>query len=50
MKKMYNQPVTEVMNLKTASLMQELSVSPGKVTNPASPPAAGMPRRGEMIP
>ena len=48
-KKMYNQPMTEVQDLKTASLMQGLSVSPGKAENPGSPPPAGMPRRGVGI-
>ena len=48
-KKMYNQPMTEVQDLKTASLMQGLSVSPGKADDPLSPPPAGMPRRGVGI-
>jgi len=47
--KMYKQPTTEVMNLKTASLMDGLSVSPGTPGDPASPPPAGMPRRGTPI-
>ena len=47
--KMYKQPQTEVMNLKTASLMQGVSVSPGTPTDPNNPPAPGMPRRGDII-
>ena len=49
-KNMYNQPTTEVINLKTASLMDGLVVSPGKVTDPASPPGVGAPGRGDLIP
>ena len=47
---MYNQPVTEVIDLKTASLMQGISVSPGKPGDPASPPTPKAPRRGALIP
>jgi hypothetical protein len=49
-KNMYNQPITEVIDLKTASLMQGMSVSPGTPTDPASPPTPGAPGRGEIIP
>lgn len=47
--KMYKQPQTEVMNLKTASLMQGVSVSPGTPDDPTNPPVPGMPRRGTPI-
>lgn len=52
MKKMkYNQPTTEVMDLKTTSLMQDLVVSFGNGGGGGStPPPVGAPRRGEIIP
>ena len=38
------------MDLKTASLMDSMVVSPGAPTDPSSPPTPGMPgRRGEII-
>ena len=48
-KKMYNQPMTEVQDLKTASLMQGIAVSPGAVGDPSEPPIPHMPRRGVGI-
>ena len=46
-KKMYNQPATELFDLKGYNLM--LSVSPGAVGNPSEPPIPHMPRRGVGI-
>ena len=52
--KMYKKPMTEVTNLKTASLMQDLTVSvneSGTPSNGGNPnPTAGMPKRGSVIP
>ncbi len=48
--KMYKKPMTEVMDLKTASLMQGVVVSPGTPVDPSTPPPVQMPRRGEVIP
>ena len=45
---MYNQPTTEVFDLKSENLM--LTVSPAKPEDPASPPSAGAPARGALIP
>ena len=47
--KMYNKPSTEVMDLKTASLMQGITVSTGTPTDPTLPPPVQMPKRGEVI-
>ena len=47
--KMYKKPIIEVEDLKTVSLMNGLVVSNGTPTDPASPPPAGMPRRGDII-
>lgn len=46
---MYNKPSTEVMDLKTASLMQSVTVSTGTPTDPTLPPPVQMPKRGEVI-
>ena len=48
--KMYKKPIIEVSDLKTASLMQGLNVSFGSSTDPSTPPPAGMPKRGDIIP
>ena len=49
--KMYKKPMTEVMDLKTASLMQGITVSlGGNNGDTSSPPPVQMPRRGEVIP
>ena len=40
---MYNQPATEVMDLKTVSLM--ISVSPGAPTDPSTPPPVNAPKK-----
>ena len=47
--KMYKKPITEVNDLKTTSLMQGLVVSFGG-DNGGTPPPAGMPKRGDLIP
>ena len=47
--KMYKQPIIEVSDLKTASLMQGITVSPGAPTDPSSPNPVHAPRRGEII-
>ena len=47
--KMYKQPEIEIFDLKGENLMQGVIVSPGTPTDPASPPGAGMPRRGTAI-
>ena len=48
---MYNKPMTEVMNLKTASLMLEIVVSPGTSSGGSStpPPVHAPSRGGEVI-
>ena len=48
MKKMYNQPATEVVNLKTARLMDGLTVSLGG--NPPDEGSAHAPKKGDRIP
>lgn len=50
MKKMYNKPTTEVMNLETERLMDQVVVSPGAVTDPNTPPSPNAPKRGDLIP
>lgn len=47
--KMYNEPKTEVMDLKTASLMDSMVVSPGAPEDPNVPPIPGMPSRGGEV-
>ena len=47
--KMYNQPKTEVMDLKTASLMQGITVSQGSGADPNTPPPVNAPQRGDII-
>ncbi len=47
--KMYKQPEIEIFDLQGENLMQGVIVSPGTPTDPASPPGAGMPRRGTAI-
>ena len=46
--KMYKKPMTEVTNLKTASLMQGIVVSVNEGGGGGG--TAGMPKRGEVIP
>lgn len=46
---MYNQPATEVMDLKTVSLMQSVTVSVGSGADPNTPPPVQMPKRGDII-
>ena len=46
---MYNKPSIEVMDLKTASLMQGVTVSTGTPTDPSTPPPVQLPKRGEVI-
>ena len=48
--KMYKKPTTEVMNLQTARLMDQVVVSPGSVTDPSNPPQVNAPKRGDLIP
>ena len=47
--KMYKKPITEVNVVETDYLLTE-TVSFGSGADPVSPPPAGMPRRGEVIP
>ena len=49
MKRMYKQPATEVMDLKTARLMDQVVASPGQGTDPTLPPPVQVPKRGEII-
>ena len=49
--KMYKKPMTEVTNLKTARMMQDLTVSVNESGTPSSGGnTAGMPKRGSVIP
>jgi hypothetical protein len=50
MKAMYKKPIIEVTAVDTELMMQDLNVSFGSSTDPNNPPAAGMPKRGEIIP
>ena len=47
--KMYKNPTIEVTDLKTASLMQGITVSTGTPTDPSTPPPVQMPKRGDII-
>lgn len=46
---MYNKPMTEVMDLKTARLMAGVTVSQGSGADPTAPPIVQMPQRGDII-
>ena len=46
---MYKKPFTEVMDLKTASLMQGITVSMGSGADPSTPPPVNAPKRGDII-
>ena len=46
---MYKKPNFEVMDLKTVSLMQSVTVSAGSPSDPASPPVSEAPVRGDII-
>jgi hypothetical protein len=48
--KMYKKPTTDVMDIKTESLMQSITVSTRTPENPGAPPPVGMPKRGSVIP
>ena len=54
MKKMYNQPNTDVLAINTARMMQDLTVSVNESGTPSSggsTATAGVPgRRGDIIP
>lgn len=47
--KMYKNPTIEVTDLKTASLMQGITVSTGSNADPNSPPPVNAPKRGDII-
>ncbi len=47
--KMYKKPMTEVMDLKTASLMVGITVSTGSGADPNTPPPVNAPKRGDII-
>ena len=49
MKKMYNQPITEVAAFKTEHLMEAPVVSPGAPTDPSNPPIPHAPKHGDII-
>ena len=46
---MYKKPATEVMNLQTSRLMDQIVVSLGGGTDPTAPPQVNVPARGEVI-
>ena len=45
---MYKEPKTEIMAVETGYMMLD-SVSPGKATDPSTPPPPGMPSRGGEV-
>ena len=47
--KMYKKPIAEVTDLKTASLMQGITVSTGSGADPTNPPVVQAPKRGDII-
>ena len=47
---MYKKPMTEVMDLKTASLMVGITVSQGSGADPSTPPPIHAPKNGDIIP
>lgn len=49
MKKMYKQPATDILTVNTERMMDQITVSPGAVTDPNSPPSPNAPKRGELI-
>ena len=49
MKKMYKNPKTEVLNVNTEYMMQDLNVSINGGSGDPNP-HAGMPKRGDLIP
>lgn len=46
---MYKKPATEVMNLETERLMDQIVVSPGTPTDTTNPPSPNAPARGGII-
>ena len=49
MKQMYKKPMSEVMDLKSTKLMDQVVTSRGQVTYPTLPPPVQIPKRGEVI-
>ncbi len=49
MKQMYKKPMSEVMDLKSTKLMDQVVTSRGQVTDPTLPPPVQIPKRGEVI-